>query len=102
MTLITVLATIFGTISGAANFPQAYKIFRRKSAKDISIITYSFLELGAIIWILYGIEIGEFPVIITNIVGAIAIGLVVIGWLLHGREPRRTTRKSRQGLNTSR
>ena len=85
MSLLYLLATIFGTVSGIANFPQAYKIFKRKSAKDISILTYSILLVGAVIWILYGIEIGNFPIIITNIFGAVNIGLVVIGWSLYGK-----------------
>jgi len=87
MTILSILATVFGTVSGLANFPQAYKIFTRKSAKDISIATYSFLLSGAIIWILYGVEIKNFPVVITNILGAINIGLVTIGWFLYGRAP---------------
>jgi len=86
MTLLTILATIFGAVGGLANFPQALKIFKRKSAKDISIITYSFLFCGAVVWILYGIEIMNFPVIITNVIGAINIGLVVVGWFLYGRD----------------
>lgn len=86
MTILSILATLFGTISGIANLPQAIKIFKRKSAKDISILTYSFLFIGAVIWILYGIEIKNFAIIITNIFGTINIGLVVIGWFLYGRE----------------
>lgn len=85
MTLLSILAAIFGTISGIANLPQWIKIFKRKSAKDISIITYSFLFIGAIIWIFYGIEINDFPIIITNIFGSVNIGMVVIGWFLYGR-----------------
>ena len=85
MTLLFILAAIFGTLGGIANFPQAYKIFKRKSAKDISILTYSFLFSGALVWILYGIEIGNIPIIIANIFGAINIGFVIVGWLLFGR-----------------
>jgi len=48
MTALSILATVFGTLSGIANLPQAYKIFKRKSAKDISIITYLFLLSGAL------------------------------------------------------
>ncbi len=94
MTVLEILATIFGAVGGIANFPQAYKIFKRKSAKDISIITYSFLFTGAIIWIFYGIEIWNLPVIITNVLGAINIGLVVIGWSLYGRDKKTTHSRS--------
>jgi len=89
MTLLSILAAIFGAVSGIANLPQALKIFGRKSAKDISILTYSFLLAGAIIWIFYGIEIKNFPVIIANSLGTINIGLVVIGWILYGRENKK-------------
>lgn len=85
MTILSILATVFGIVSGVANLPQAIKIFRRKSAKDISILTYSLLLTGAIIWILYGIELKNFAVIITNSLGTLNIGLVVIGWFLYGR-----------------
>lgn len=87
MTTLSILAVTFGTLSGIANAPQWYKIFKRKSAKDISIITYSFLFIGALIWVFYGIEIKNLPIIITNILGAINIGLVVVGWFLYGRAP---------------
>lgn len=86
MTVLSILATIFGTIGGLANLPQAYRIFKRKSAKDISILTYSIILVGCIIWILYGIELRNFPVIITNSLGTINVTLVIIGWLLYGRD----------------
>ncbi|MBI2046712.1 hypothetical protein HYT26_00920 [Candidatus Pacearchaeota archaeon] len=88
MTILYILATIFGTLSGIANLPQAYKIFKRKSAKDISILTYSFLFIGALVWIFYGIDIKNFPIVITNIFGGINIGLVVLGWFFYGRNTK--------------
>ena len=57
-----------------------------ESAKDISILTYSIILIGAVIWILYGIEIWNLPLIITNVFGSVTIGLVIVGWFLYGRE----------------
>ena len=88
MTLLSILAVIFGALSGIANLPQAIKIFRTKSAKDISITTYALLLSGAIVWILYGFEIMNYPVIITNILGAINISLVIVGWSMYGRSKK--------------
>jgi MtN3 and saliva related transmembrane protein len=92
MTTISVLATIFGTIMALANLPQAYKIFKTKSAKDISMITYSLLLAGAIVWILYGVERKDFPLIFANSIGVIAIGLVIFGWCLYGRKNSKKTK----------
>jgi len=84
MTTLSILATIFGTLGGLANLPQWVKIFKRKSAKDISVITYTFVFIAAIIWLLYGIEIKDFPLIIANIFGSINIALVLVGWYMYG------------------
>ena len=85
MTILSILAGIFGIVAGLANLPQAIKIFRRKSAKDISILTYGILFPGVIIWILYGIELKNTPILLMNIIGGIFIGAVIIGWFLYGR-----------------
>lgn len=85
MTLISILATIFGALGGLANIPQAIKIFVRKKAKDISILTYLLVMLGAIVWLLYGIQINDFPLIFANSIGALCVGAVIIGWWMYGR-----------------
>ncbi len=85
MSLLSVLATIFGSAMAISNFPQAFKIFKRKSAKDISMVTFFILLVGAIVWVLYGIEIKSIPIIISNSLGTIGVTFVIIGWFLYGR-----------------
>ncbi len=86
MSILSILATIFGSAMALANLPQAHKIFKRKSAKDISRLAYSVLLFGAVIWILYGVEIKSFPIIISNVLGTTGIGLVLLGCFLYSRE----------------
>ena len=93
MNFLFVLATISGALMGAANFPQAIKIFQTKRARDISIITYLILTLGAFIWVIYGFNIKNIAIITTNSIGFIALSLVVIGWFLYGRENKRKKSK---------
>lgn len=85
MTILSSLATIFGIINGFANFPQIYKIYKTKSAKDISIITYIILTIGTIIWILYGIEIKNIPILTMNTLALLEFILILIGCYLYGR-----------------
>jgi len=54
------LATITGVVGSFAMIPQVYRIFKRKSAKDISIWTYLYMLVAGVIWVLYGFNI-EFP-----------------------------------------
>ena len=85
MELLTILATIFGIINGGSAIPQVIKIFRRNSAKDISIISYSLAFLGVFIWLLYGIQLANFPIIISNSVATVSVFFVILGWVLYGR-----------------
>jgi len=85
MTILSILATVFGTFMGLANIPQAIKIFKRKSAKDISIITYSLIWIGTIVWTIYGFELNNQAVIIANGLGAIITSFVMVGWFLYGK-----------------
>lgn len=89
MTTLAILATITGISVGLANLPQALKIFKNKSAKDISILTYLIIEFGTIVWMLYGLELKSFPIVIPNILGLIMTTVVLIGYLLYGRVNRK-------------
>ncbi|MBR9692021.1 hypothetical protein GOV06_04485 [Candidatus Woesearchaeota archaeon] len=86
MTILSILATIFGVVNGLANFPQIYKIFKRKSAYDISVVTYIALTIGSFIWILYGIEIMNFPILIMNGLAFIEFIIILIGCYFYGRK----------------
>ncbi|MCF7872468.1 hypothetical protein K9L97_05535 [Candidatus Woesearchaeota archaeon] len=78
---LMILATVFGVIMGASHFSQAYRIYTRKSAKDLSLITYSLLFMGALVWFLYGITILNYAVIVSNFVGLVATISVLFGWV---------------------
>jgi len=86
MSILAVVASISGIIGAATVIPQAYKIFKRKSAKDIAILSYLIFFASNIIWMLYGIEIQSFPIIISSILGTFNVILVIIGWFLYGGE----------------
>ncbi|HSW89575.1 MAG TPA: SemiSWEET family transporter [Patescibacteria group bacterium] len=86
MSILAYLATITGMFLGLSSLPQAMKIFQRKSAKDISVTTLLIVEFGSIIWILYGLELRNFPIVIPNILGFLINTLVLVGWYLYGRK----------------
>lgn len=85
MTILSTLATISGTVMALANIPQAYKIFKRKSAKDLSIIPWALSIIVGTIWLFYGLEINSFPVVIQNSIALVVVTIVIIGWFLYGR-----------------
>ena len=86
MTILSTLAAVFAVVSGLANVPQIWKIYKTKSAKDISIATYLILTLGSIVWLLYGIEISNIAIIIMESLALIEFIVVLIGCYIYGKK----------------
>lgn len=85
MTFLSVFATFFGVLSALANVPQAYRIFRRKSAKDLSVWTYSIFLVSSTAWVFYGLEIGGTAIVVANAIGIVPLVAVLVGWYWYGR-----------------
>jgi len=66
--IVSILATIMGIIMSLSHFSQAYKIYKRKSAKDISLTFITVFTIGAYIWLAYGLLLQEWPVIISFLI----------------------------------
>lgn len=60
------LGMLAGTISAIVFLPQVIKTWRSRSAKDISLLMFSFATISVILWLVYGILIKNGPVIYTN------------------------------------
>lgn len=69
--ILNVLVTIAGVLMSLGHFPQAYKIYKRKSSKDVSLITYAIFTIGSFIWLAYGITLNQWPIIATFIVAVV-------------------------------
>jgi MtN3 and saliva related transmembrane protein len=72
-----IFAGIFTTF---AIVPQIIRIYKLKSAREISFLFTSLLLLGIIVWLGYGIVLGLVPLIIWN-----SIGIILNGWLLFAK-----------------
>lgn len=72
---ISVLATIMGVLMATSGLPQIYRIFKRKSSADISLVMISIFIAGNGVWTVYGVLFNNYPLIITNVVGLAAWSL---------------------------
>jgi len=69
------IAAILTTVSFV---PQVLKVWRTRSAKDISLGMYSLFTLGIATWLVYGVLIDSWPVILANLVTMILAGSVLV------------------------
>lgn len=71
MEIFQTFVTIMGTVMSLGYFPQAYKLFKSKSSKDISIPTYIIFSIGTLTWLIYGILIRDITIILGFVIGVI-------------------------------
>lgn len=71
------LTAIMGVLMSLGYYPQAYKIFKNKSSKNISILTYLVFGIGTIVWLLYGIYTRDLVVAIGFVFGVIGSWSVI-------------------------
>jgi len=71
------LGIIAGIFTTFAVVPQIIRVYKLKSAREISFIFTSSMLLGVVFWLVYGIILGLVPLIIWN-----SIGIALNSWLL--------------------
>ena len=79
MNLVTLLGLIAGTLTTFAFVPQVVKTWRTKSAEDLSVGTMSMICTGVFLWLLYGLLVGDVPIIAAN---AVTLVLVMTTFVL--------------------
>jgi MtN3 and saliva related transmembrane protein len=67
--------------------PQALRVWRTRSAEDISLVMYLVMVTGVALWIVYGLRIHSQPLVVANSVTLVLAGAVLVG-KLRFRRPR--------------
>ncbi|MDD2850424.1 MAG: SemiSWEET transporter [Desulfuromonadaceae bacterium] len=63
----TTIGFVAGALTSVAAIPQVVKTMRSRQAHDISIWQPLLLAFGVALWMVYGILIGDTPLILANI-----------------------------------
>jgi MtN3 and saliva related transmembrane protein len=80
-----IIGTSAATLTMFAFFPQVIKIFKTKSAKDVSLTTLLQLAVGVSLWILYGIYLKDTIIITANSVTLITVVMLLILYAKYAR-----------------
>lgn len=72
-----ILGLVAGAMIAVSFIPQIWKLFRLKSAKEISL-PFTLLQLcGGLLWLIYGVLLSLPAVIATNIINAILVSTML-------------------------
>ncbi len=80
--ILTIIGVAAAALTSFSFVPQVNKMWRRKSARDVSNITMFQLTVGNGLWLTYGIGRHDAVIIGANI---IAISILIVGIILYYR-----------------
>jgi MtN3 and saliva related transmembrane protein len=79
MSLINTIGTVAAIISTASFVPQVWHTIKTRDVSGISLSMYSVFTVGVSCWLVYGLLLGAWPVVIANgITGSLALCILVM------------------------
>jgi len=81
---LELLGYIAGLLTTLAYLPQVLKIIKHKGTKDISLGMYVMLCSGIGCWIIYGVGVSSWPVVLANAVTLILAGIILVSKIRNG------------------
>jgi MtN3 and saliva related transmembrane protein len=74
---VTIVGSIAALASTLSFTPQAWKIIKSRDTASISASMYMLTVAGFVLWIAYGILLGQWPIIVPN-----ALCLILAAFIL--------------------
>ncbi len=80
-----ILGFVAGAIVTLSLIPQLIRVYKLRSAREISLLFTALMLVGILIWLAYGIYFRLAPIILWNIIGAAQIITLIFAKLKYGR-----------------
>jgi MtN3 and saliva related transmembrane protein len=81
------LGMIAALLTTVAFVPQVLKVYRTKSANDVSFLMFSIFSTGVLLWLVYGLLIASVPIVVANIVTLLLCLAVIVLKLRYRHTP---------------
>lgn len=72
------LGHLAGFCTTAAFLPQVVQVWRSRSARDISLAMYALFVSGLLLWTVYGLLLGAWPIVVANALTLVLAGSVLV------------------------
>ena len=66
MSPVTLIGFLAAACTTAAFFPQAIQIWRTRETGGISLPTFIVFSMGVTCWLIYGLSVGDWPIVAAN------------------------------------
>lgn len=90
MNTIDWLGYLAASLTTLSFVPQAWHTFQTRDVSGISLGMYSAFTLGVLLWLVYGVMLGAWPVIVANFVTLALAACILVMKLVLGRPGRKS------------
>ena len=85
-TLIDLVGSLAACLTTASFLPQAWLSFKTRDVSGVSLGMYSVFTVGVALWLVYGLLMGSWPIVIANAITlALAITILTLKLVYSGR-----------------
>lgn len=77
MELTTLLGLLAGTLTTGCLVPQVVQAARTRKTRDLSLPMMLLMDMGILLWLAYGLLLGEAPLIAANLAAAVLASALV-------------------------
>jgi len=84
MSYLTGLGLTAGFCTTIAFIPQVVKTWRTRSAKDLSLAMFVVYLTGILLWLFYGVLLGDIAIMLANAATSVLAGSVLYFKLRYG------------------
>lgn len=72
------LGYVAATLTTGSFVPQAWHTFRSPDLAGISLGMYGAFTLGVALWLAYGVALGQWPIIVSNIITLVLASTILL------------------------
>ncbi|HJV64909.1 MAG TPA: SemiSWEET transporter [Geomonas sp.] len=86
MNLVHAIGFFAGLLTSGAAVPQVLQTWRTKHARDLSMSQLVMLCIGMLLWLIYGILLGDLPLIAANLFSICCYAALIVMKLRYDRK----------------
>ncbi len=84
-----ILGYMAAALTTGSFLPQAWLTLRTRDVSGISLAMYSAFTAGVALWLIYGVMLDKWPIVVANLVTLLLAGTILFTKLVEDRRARR-------------
>ena len=87
-TLVDVIGSLAACLTTASFVPQAWMSFKTRDVSGVSLGMYSVFTAGVALWLVYGLLLGAWPIVVANTITLLLALAILIMKLIYGKSAK--------------